>query len=225
MNDKQLDKIQKCLELSKSGNANEAANALAMAQKLMSKYGFSDDDLEFAEFGESISNLTIQQKPVLYVNALVTNIAQVFGVIPMVTIKGSKAFAEFVGLKHKADLASYSFDVIYKQLKIARTDYVKTLHHRLLKNNKTIRADSFCEAWVLAVIRNLVKSEISDDEKEKIQAYRKKDKSYSDHGTAKTTRRKGGTVNDYAAGQKAGSKIRVNTPMSGTETKKLGVIW
>lgn len=91
MNEKHLNKIQKCFDLAKSGNVHEAANALAMAQKLMKKYGMSDEDIRH----------------------------------PL-----------FVGVKYKAMTAAYAFDVVYRQLKIARRDYLKTLHPRLLMAKK-----------------------------------------------------------------------------------------
>lgn len=224
MNDKQLSKIQKCLELAKSGNANEAANALAMAQKLMRKYGLSDEDIQFIEMGETTSVSQIQQKPVLYVGCLVTEIAAAFGVVPMLITTRGKAHPQFLGSKAKAMTAAYAFDVVYRQLKIARSDYIKTLHHRLLKKNKTIRADTFCEGWVLAVSSNLVADSIASEEQDRIDAYKKnKHKLSGDEEPVKSVRRKSGSIHDRAIGMEAGSKVRVHTPVDGEETKKLEV--
>lgn len=223
MNEKQLNKVQKCLELAKSGNANEAANALAMAQKLMRKYGLSDEDIQFIEMGETTSSSQIQQKPVAYVTCLVSRIAKAFGVAPMLHTVGSKASPQFLGHKAKAMTAAYAFDVVYRQLKIARRDYLKTLHPRLLKKNKTARADAFCEGWVLAAVSNLVEEVISSEDQEKIEAYKKRDESFVDDKPAKSVRRKGGSIDDYAAGHELGSQVTIHTPVNGKETMKLGV--
>ncbi|SKA52734.1 DUF7168 domain-containing protein [Photobacterium toruni] len=222
MNEKQLNKVQKCLELAKSGNANEAANALAMAQKLMRKYGLSDEDIQFIEMGETTCRSSIQQKPVEYVARLISKIAKTFGVVPMLITIGGKASPQFLGHKAKAMTAAYAFDVIYRQLKIARRDYIQTLHHRLLKKNKTVRADAFCEGWVFAVVSNLIEEVISSEDRETIERYKNRDKSFV-IGTAKSVRRKGGSIDDYAEGHKLGGQVAIHTPVNGTETMKLGV--
>ena len=47
-----LAKIKKCLELSKSANEHEAAQALKHAQHLMSKFGLTELDVSLAEVSE-----------------------------------------------------------------------------------------------------------------------------------------------------------------------------
>src|SRR3546814_17733487 len=50
--DRVLNKIQKCLALSKSAEPHEAAAAMRQAQKLMDKYNIDNSTVELAEIGE-----------------------------------------------------------------------------------------------------------------------------------------------------------------------------
>ena len=49
---KALEKIKKCLALSRSANENEAAQALKHAQALMAQYGLNQADVDLSEIGE-----------------------------------------------------------------------------------------------------------------------------------------------------------------------------
>lgn len=81
--DKALDKIRKCLALSKSANEHEAAAALRQAQKLMAMHGLSEDDLGSTEY---LSVLVVckdyeygRRKP-LIVSSVITVIKRSLGV-------------------------------------------------------------------------------------------------------------------------------------------------
>lgn len=216
-----MDKIKKCFNLAKSSNANEAANALAMAKKLMQKYGLTNEDIEFIEMGETTSKSRIQNNPVAYVSVLVTEIAKSFQVIPILvseTYVGS--YPQFIGRKDAAMMAAYAFDVIYRQLLQARKQHLSTLNPRLLKKNKTIRADRFCEGWVVAVVENLKAEKLPEEENTRIRSYMAHRNDVTS-GTAKVSRRKGGSPVDHLLGAHAGGKVHVNTPMTGTEQNKI----
>jgi hypothetical protein len=221
MNSKHLEKIKKCFDLAKSGNPNEAANALAMAHKLMRKYGLSDEDIRFIEMGETTSKSKVQQKPVSYVNHLICSIADSFKVLPMLeAYRYDGAYPKFIGRKDSAMMAAYAFDVLYRQLKIARKSYLKSLHSRMLKQNKTIHADRYCEGWVHAVTANLSTEELPEEEKKLITDYQQHKLGPSGKA-AKTTRRKGGSLSDYRNGIDDGQQINVNQPVNGKESPKL----
>lgn len=49
---KALDKIKKCLALSRSANEYEAAQALKHAQALMAQYGVNESDVALADVSE-----------------------------------------------------------------------------------------------------------------------------------------------------------------------------
>lgn len=222
MNPKHLEKIKKCFDLSKSSNPNEAANALAMARKLMRKYGLSDEDIEFIEMGETTSRSRIQRKPNAYVSVLVSEIAKSFQVIPMLETCYEGSFPQFIGRKDAAMMAAYAFDVLYRQLINARKQYLSTLNPRMRKQNKTVRADRYCEGWVIAVTENLKAEKLPEEEETRIKSYMKRvNESGKEPEAAKTTRRKGGSRDDYSSGVQDGSNVRVNTPVHGDEPAKL----
>lgn len=226
MNEKHLNKIQKCFELAKSGNAHEAANALAMAQKLMKKYGMSDEDIQYMQMGETTSKSTIQQKPTKYVAHLIVSVANAFGVSALHHYSGdtNKCYPMFVGVKDKAMTAAYAFDVVYRQLKIARRNYIKE-HLRGFSNHaKTVKADVYCLGWVLAAVENIKPVEVSEEEQKKIEDFKlHRNPELKDEEPVETKHRRGGTRADLAAGEEDGSKITLSTPVSGTETVKIGV--
>lgn len=221
MNNKHLDKIKKCLELSKSTNPCESANALNAAKKLMIKYGVSQQDMQFIDLGETISKSQVQKKPTLYVTRLINGIAKAFNVIPLIINTNAKSYAQFVGDRVNTMTAAYAFDVVYRQLKVARTDYVKTLHHRLLKRNKTARADAFCDGWVLGVLKNISFDEMTDEKSKQINDYINRDGAKT--GQVKTVERKGGRYQDMKKGQEIGANVRVHKPVSSKENHKLSV--
>ena len=88
-----------------------------------------------------------------------------------------------------------------------------------------MRADAFCEGWVLAAVSNLTEEVISPEDQEKIEAYKKRDESFVSEEPVKTVRRsrKGGSIDDYVAGHEKGSQVTIQTPVNGKETMKLGV--
>ena len=219
MNPRHLEKIKKCFELGKSGNPNEAATALSMAHKLMRKYGFSEDDINFIEMGATTSTSKLQKKPLVYTVILGRNIARSFkcDVFLQKTFYGS--LFKFIGRKDTAMMSAYAFDVLFRQLKLARKAFLATVHPLTSKQNKTKRADCYCDGWVNAVISNLVVEELPTEEEERIKNYRKHLGTYSDK-TARTTQRKGGSISDYQTGSHDEKNIRVNTPIHGSEGER-----
>lgn len=225
MNQKHLDKIIKCLELSKSSNPNEAANALEKARKLMRKYGFTESDIEFIEMGETTSRSKIQKKPAAYVSVLIANIANVFEVVPLLLKCRAGAYVEFVGVKEGALVAAYTFDVLYRKLMTERKKYLSeiTMGNSLItKTEKTARADRYCEGWVMAVDNNIKSDTMDQAKKDHIHSFIKH-RNQEDIPQAKTTRRTGGQIDDYIAGGIDGKDVRINTPVNGNEQHKLGM--
>lgn len=224
MNEKHLNKIQKCFDLAKSGNAHEAANALAMAQKLMKKYGMSDEDIQFMSMGETTSKSTIQQKPVVHVSGLIVAVAKAFGVSALHHYCGDtgKCHPLFVGVKDKAMTAAYAFDVVYRQLKIARRNYIKENLQGFGNHAKTVKADVYCLGWVKAAVENIKPMEVTDEEQQRVEAFKNnRNPELKDEEPLEPRQRKGGSIADLAAGEEDGSKITLSTPVSGTESLKI----
>lgn len=156
-----MDKIIHCLALSKSSNENEAAMALRQAHALMQKHGITTADIELVDIKFKASNTRSAQRPPVYQIALANMIAKLFGCENyMGNGAGDRSHIRvmrFVGLQMHSDIASYTYDALFRQLKQARQAYIKTELKRVrLAKNKAARADAFCIGWV-ATVHSLVK--------------------------------------------------------------------
>ncbi len=65
-----IDKIKKCLALSRSANEHEAAAALRQAQKLMQQYRIEMSDVDMSDIAESGIAATVARKPARWENNL-----------------------------------------------------------------------------------------------------------------------------------------------------------
>lgn len=156
-----MDKIIRCLALSKSSNEHEASTALRQAHLMMSKHGISLDDVKLTDIKFKASGTRSAQRPPSYQISLANMIAKLFGCKNyMGNGIGKLSYARvmcFVGLEMHSDIASYAYDSLFRQLKQARREYIKTdLSKVRLSKNKVARADAFCLGWVTTV-RRLVK--------------------------------------------------------------------
>lgn len=223
MNEKHLAKIQKCLALSESGNANEAAAALAMAYKLMEKYGLDKDDIEFSKMGNTTSRTPVPKAPCLHTNVLICNIANLFRVKPLSRRVNKKYFIWFIGEKSAASLAAYTFDVLARQLEVARKVFIDSLHGNCKKATKTRLANAFCGGWVYEATRNLKTEPLTESEKNKIESFQNKILGSNNKlSTSKFREEKGGYEWEaHSRGLQEGKGVMVSTPMKGTETAKI----
>ncbi|ALF87432.1 MULTISPECIES: DUF2786 domain-containing protein [Ralstonia solanacearum species complex] len=155
-----IDKIKKCLALGQSSNPHEAAAAMRQAQKMMTAYGVSEDDMLAAGVAELWVKSGATRTPARYEVWLASMIASAFGcelvfsnrLSGRTTIQGGYVF---IGMASASTVAGYSYRVLFRQLRRARADYIKTALKRCRSKNKVARADMFCEGWVFAV-RELV---------------------------------------------------------------------
>ncbi|QQX82684.1 DUF2786 domain-containing protein (plasmid) [Shewanella sp. KX20019] len=224
MNDKALDKVKKCLELAKSTNEHEAAQAIAMAQKLMKKYGLSDREIEFMNMGDAVSKSRVQVRPPVHIVALVNVIATSFGVKPLLLSDHGHCKVQFIGEEAESLIASYSFDLCIRELTRLRSDYVKTIHKNCKAYTKTVRADAYCRGWVSEVKNKLPVPEQEEEKRVMLKNF------YDDFvsGQRITTtnaeaREKKGSddFKHFMKGSSDGKKFNVRTPVSGKSNIKL----
>ena len=147
-----LDKIRKCMALAASSNEHEAAAALRQAQKLMAQHGVSDDEMLAAEAGEQATRAGAARRPAAWETTLAARVAEAFGC--GVFFKAHLSFGEwvFVGNGAAFEVARYCFDVMFRQVKSARAQHIKTVLKRCKTATKTRRADLFCEGWVSTAV-------------------------------------------------------------------------
>lgn len=150
-----IQKVKKCLRLGASCNQHEAAEALRKAEEIIRKHAVTEEDLLAAEACESRSRGGGACRPPSWEVALANLIARTFGCA--ILLAGGRRGPEFafVGCDPAPELAKYSFDVLFRQVKRDRANYIKTALNRCKRANKTRRADTFCVAWVMAVSKPL----------------------------------------------------------------------
>ncbi|AJY41609.1 DUF2786 domain-containing protein [Burkholderia humptydooensis] len=152
-----IEKIRKCLALSRSSEPHEAAAALRQAQKLMEQFGIDHPELLAAGAREEWSKSGAARRPVRYEVALASVVAGAYGCELLFTRQVNSTCTDivggytFVGVAPASEVAKYTFDVFARQLRVARRDYIQTKLRRCGPKNKTARADEFCEGWVYAV--------------------------------------------------------------------------
>ena len=233
-----IEKIKKCLALSKSANQHEAAAALRQAMAFMEKYKIDADDPELLGIAEVSILGSGSQKPTVFEAVLANSIAKMMGCKAILSgdIKITKdlyfkkvATWTFIGFDPAPEIASYAFDVLFRQLKKARSVFIsENLKRVQIKANKVKRADLFCEGWVLEATK-LVSDLNPDKEKiDQIQAYvQQKHKVRNSEPTdrnKKTNTNTGRAQNDLYAGRQAGKSAKLNNAMNGgAPMEKLGV--
>jgi hypothetical protein len=232
--DKVKNKIKKLFALSKSPNANEAALALEMAQKLMVEHGIKQNEVGEFEVMEERVKGNGGKKPPQYEVYLIKSIADSFGcrcaygVVKRIP-KNLHGFDYydfkyghiFVGLEHRVKIANFISDIILRKIKKARTEYMKKLNRVRIRGIKIKRADEFCLGWAYTVVSKLHEFTNTLDEQMAIDNY------VTNQGWGdglKTISRgviKSSSVNDFMNGRRAASDIQI---MHGVESRKTSIL-
>lgn len=229
--DKIKEKIKKLFALSKSPNANEAAVALEMAQKLMAEYGIKRNQIgEFEVIEEEIKG-NGGKRPPRYEVYLVNSVASSFGcktAYGKIHLKPKQFFGydydhgySFVGIEHKVKVASFIAEVLLRKLKKARKEYMGKLSRVRLRENKMKRADDFCLGWCGTVVSKLQEFTNTVDEQVAIDEYVSK-LSWKDN--LKTISReavKRSGINDYSNGRRAASGVQIQHGVEGQGSSTL----
>lgn len=156
-----LKKIEKCLALSKSNNPHEAAIALKQANALMEKHQLTMTDVSLSKINESKSKGSPSKNAMDFEAALAQMVANIFDCKLMKSVNtrytSTKKYPtyitywSFIGVKPNDEIAAYTFQTLFRQLKNARQEYINTELSYYSKKTKTQKANSFCIAWVIQV--------------------------------------------------------------------------
>ncbi len=226
---KLLEKIKKLLALSKSSNPHEAAKALALAQKLMAQNELNQSDIIFSEYD---SKQKFALNTPRYIHNLSSLICRAFAVEGYFSnhyagqeYGENKLHAVFFGKEERPMIASYCFDVLYRQLQKARQDFNANQSKRLKRSTLIARADNFCEGWVLGVYEIINEFVVDTQEKEEMQEQRRKlnEKRKLTKGRVREVgicRERDDNSRDL--GYEQGKKAQLNRAVNGQETAKLG---
>jgi hypothetical protein len=223
-------KIKKLLALSKSPNANEAALALEMAQKLMAKCGVKLNEVgEFEIIKEKIDGNGGVHPP-QYEVYLAGEIATAFGcrIAYGVVRRIPKSFYEnyyddpkyghiFVGLEHRVKIASFIAGVLLRKLKKARNEYIKKLNRVRIRANKIQRADSFCLGWAFTVVSKLHEFTNTPDEQMAIDSYVAGLDWGNDLKAISRKEVKSSGINDFSNGRRAAKDVQILHGVEGEE--------
>lgn len=226
--DKILAKIKKCLALSASSNEHEAENALRQAKALMEKHGIDDDDMLAYEASEQRAKSGAKQKPVSYENALACKVGDAFGCrVIFITPSFWNGHGQwsFIGCGVAPEIASYAFQVLYRQCKRARQEHISTKLKRCKTATKTRRADLFCEGWIFAVSSKIAALAGNERQSAAIEAYVAKHfptlKSLDSRDRNNGRKLRDHEYDDYVMGGHAGKNAELNRGVGGTEQARL----
>lgn len=212
-------KIKKCLALAKSDNENEAGIALRQAQRLMLEHGINDFDIETADIQEEATKAGASSKPAAWEVALAKRVSKAFGCQVFLMCARPQGHWTFVGAAPTGEIARYAFEVMFRQVKRARTNYIRRALKRCGPTNRTRRADLFCEGWVASATA-LIETFAGCDQQERVTAYLEQKHTFTSfqgrdrNAGRKLTER---TYGDLAAGHTAGKEAQLNRGMGGSD--------
>lgn len=113
------ERIRKILSLSKSDNANEAANAANLAQKLMQEHKLSEQDVsDLADDGNEVTEISLGTEGFMasWRFALVTVVSRAFFCEAIALRAGVKRRLKIIGRKSDTEVASYVFSFLVKEI-------------------------------------------------------------------------------------------------------------
>lgn len=187
---KALEKIKKCLSLANSSNPHEAEAAMRQARKLMDKFNLEASDIEASRVEEF--QLTIGKSrtiPEKWQRMLGKTVAEAFG-CAFIYRYGTSAGRRlvFIGERGQPELCSYAYDVLLRQLKDSRRQYLATLAETKAAARRK-HTMLYTEGWIAAVYKQVVKfSGVSEESEQAIAAYM--EKNHAGIKRAKMKRRK-----------------------------------
>lgn len=201
-------KIKACLDMARSGEANEAAAAMRQAQTMMAKYDIDHPEIWAASVSEVSVPASASERPATYESQLAYLVGRASGCKVIFSGGGWRGQWVFLGCSPGVDVAGYSMDVLMRQLRKARREYMNTALRRFKKKNKTIRADAYCDGWVMTVSRLLTRYEQTEEQSLAIATYiRKHYPALGDLRTTNRQSRKIDTTSDQIRGLQDGDGV------------------
>ncbi|KAF1003936.1 MAG: hypothetical protein GAK28_04399 [Luteibacter sp.] len=178
---KVLAKIQKCLALAASSNPHEAAAAMRQAQALMREYGVEEGEVLAAQVSEADARTPASKRPAVWESYLANMVGSAFGTQvffgPGLKFrKGRKTGRmsgawKFVGTSARPEVARYTFEVLLRRVRSARTNYIENELVGWPRAERTRKGDLFARAWVSEVKRQVNDFAADLGEEKAITAY------------------------------------------------------
>jgi hypothetical protein len=213
-----LDKVKKCMALSKSDNANEAATALRQAQALMEKYNINSETLELSEINFSDVDAGAGKTPPRWIAMLINLVGVAFGVEAIYKSKRGpfdstyKSRVEFIGFDSAPVIAQYAYAVLLRQLKKGRSEFLETQSKRLKRITLIKRGDLYAEGWIESVYYKITRQEISPERSALIQRWKQERHPDLQDGKAisRTNKVRQHDKHSYSQGRRDGRNVVFN---------------
>lgn len=225
MNDaheKILAKIAKCLALAKSSNPNEAAIAWKQAKALMEMHKVGHHQVLAASASTYRSDLG--KRPSAWLVKLANTCARAFS-CKMITESFIRDEAVFIGTGNNPELASYTFEVLQRQLVSDRRKFVAALSSRFRLSNKRRQGEIFAEHWVSSVWSVIAQfAEIDESTDTIIKAYLE---THYPKLTTSTLEPRKLTKKDYRAanaGYQSGANAKLHRAMERDERQQIELL-
>jgi hypothetical protein len=237
MNDqtqKAIDKIKKCLALASSDNPHESAAAMRQAKALMEKFNISAADVSAADIGESKTKSTTmaRDKPAQWEANLAAMIGSAFGCKLLISRLCSEIGRPlntgeyvYIGLKHQAEVASYTATILIRNCKKARSAFIEQLPTQLSKPKKTKAGDAFAVGWTTEIRKKVSEFANPKSVEDAIEKHLNKSVTSSeDAPTRKSISNRPSTLEILAAtkGSKEAQNEQLHRPMSTTQATMIG---
>lgn len=222
MNEKDLiARIKKCLALGKSANPHEAAAAMRQAQKLMEMAGISHKEVELADITTGSVKTRAQNMPRWH-HLLINTVAKGLGCQPFCGYDYLGASVNFVGTETRVEVAVYAYTVLRRQVMGARRKFIRELPKNCKPRTKTLRADSYCEGFVVALREKVQAIALPEDEQKRRDDYMRE--YYPDLVDGKAIRASGKSAKDrarqpsyLAQGYRDGDKVTLHQAVHGKD--------
>lgn len=175
-----LNKVKKCLALAAKASGNEAETALRQAKALMEQYDLSETDLELSDIKETVlATGKTRKNPPQWQSHLAGVCAKAFNcrILFFNGLDFKKGMishvkkVKFIGIDINAELASYAFTVLQRQLKKDRRNYLNSLSSLCSLTTRRRRADLFADSWVKAIYSLVNKFAQNHEQLNLIDAY------------------------------------------------------
>ncbi|MBQ8708232.1 MAG: DUF2786 domain-containing protein [Succinivibrionaceae bacterium] len=229
-----LERVRKMLRLSKSSNPHEAANALAMAVRMMQEMKISFEDLGVMEIKTILVKTTLSRafnRLPQFESDFVDLICRAFGVDMIYSYEDGKKCYKFYGLSDRVEIAAFSFEVLARQLNYARKKFIESQRAEydwrwrfMERSLKNAIAENFCSGWVQGITEMVTEfNELTPQEQQSMKIY--KEKNFKNLGSISTREWDYEDNDGYNRGFSSGQEAYLNRPVSGSSERQAALAY
>ncbi|AZN69865.1 MULTISPECIES: DUF2786 domain-containing protein [Acinetobacter calcoaceticus/baumannii complex] len=171
-----IDKISKCLALSKSANEHEAAIALKQAQALMQKHKINEKQVLLSDVKENIIRTKNQRNKdiELRLKSMIANVFECGTYLKWYSSKG-KIYQQYVfyGIEPNVSIAAYAYSVLLPILIRNKQNYLTSLHGNTKLKSKRKLGISYHRGWIQGVEGKCKNLHPNEELKDKLKEFEK----------------------------------------------------